>query len=529
VSTPTSTPGRTIGGRYALQSTIGAGGMGTVWRAFDQVLRRQVAVKEVLLPPGVPPAERTLLCERTLREARAAASLNVASVVTIYDVVEEDDRPWIVMELLAARSLSEIIRADGPQPPMVVADIGLQVLSALAAAHKAGILHRDVKPGNILVASDGRATLTDFGVARTIGDSALTSTGLLLGSPCYISPERARGREPGPASDLWSLGAALYAAVEGRPPFDLGDPLPTLTAIVTDPPEPCRLAGPLTEVLGGLLEKDPRRRWNAERASTGFRSAQMAARDRDPLSRMVEHANATRVLDPLRSVQAPIPPGPRHPVGAPPARDQQVPAQARPARTCTAPRRGASAWRMAALVVASIVLMAAAAAAAYFFGPDLLPRHGTPAKRSTVTTIPAGYRLYTAPSGFSILVPKGWRQTPNGRSVDFKDLASRRFLRLTVSKAGGHDIMPLLAANDRANDGHLRGYRKVSIQPAQVGGRPGADWEFTHTYGGDRHVIERSLVLNDTWYEFYLSTREAQFGQSRAIIGTVADSFKPVP
>ncbi|WP_163508755.1 serine/threonine-protein kinase [Fodinicola acaciae] len=263
---------RRIGGRYVLRTTIGAGGMGTVWRARDELLRRDVAVKEVLLPPGLPEAEREMLCERTLREARAAAALNHPSVIRVFDVVNDDNRPWIVMELLEARSLADIIREDGPLPPRTVAAIGLAVLGALEAAHVAGVLHRDIKPGNVMVAPDGRTTLTDFGVASAPGDSSLTSTGLLLGSPQYIAPERARGQAFGPASDLFSLGATLYAAVQGKPPFDRGDPLPTLTAVVGEDPDPMPQAGPLEPVLTGLLVKSPTERFTHAQARKGLLS-----------------------------------------------------------------------------------------------------------------------------------------------------------------------------------------------------------------------------------------------------------------
>lgn len=263
---------RRIGGRYVLRTTIGAGGMGTVWRAHDELLRRDVAVKEVLLPPGLPAAERDMLCERTLREARAAAALNHPSVIRVFDVVNDDNQPWIVMELLEARSLADIIREDGPLPPRTVAAIGLAVLGALEAAHVAGVLHRDIKPGNVMVAPDGRTTLTDFGVASAPGDSSLTSTGLLLGSPQYIAPERARGQAFGPASDLFSLGATLYAAVQGKPPFDRGDPLPTLTAVVGEDPDPMPQAGPLQPVLTGLLIKDPAERFTHAQARKGLLS-----------------------------------------------------------------------------------------------------------------------------------------------------------------------------------------------------------------------------------------------------------------
>ena len=264
--------GRTVGRRYTLRSSVGSGGMGTVWRAFDELLRREVAVKEVLLPAGIPAPERAVLCERTLREARAAAALNHPAVIRVYDVVNDGDRPWIVMELLDAASLADTLRDEGPLPYDRVAEIGLAVLGALEAAHRVGVLHRDVKPGNVLLGSDSRVTLTDFGVARSPNESPLTSTGLLLGSPQYIAPERARGRPFGPPSDLFSLGATLYTAVEGRPPFDRGDPLPTMTAVVVEPPDQMAFAGPLAPVLLGLLEKDPEQRWDAIKTRNALRT-----------------------------------------------------------------------------------------------------------------------------------------------------------------------------------------------------------------------------------------------------------------
>jgi serine/threonine protein kinase len=264
--------GRTVGRRYTLRSSVGSGGMGTVWRAFDELLRREVAVKEVLLPPGIPAPERSVLCERTLREARAAAALNHPAVIRVYDVVNDGDRPWIVMELLDAASLADTLRDEGPLPYDRVAEIGLAVLGALEAAHRVGVLHRDVKPGNVLLGNDARVTLTDFGVARSPNESPLTSTGLLLGSPQYIAPERARGRPFGPPSDLFSLGATLYTAVEGRPPFDRGDPLPTMTAVVVEPPDQMAFAGPMAPVLLGLLEKDPQQRWDTEKTRNALRT-----------------------------------------------------------------------------------------------------------------------------------------------------------------------------------------------------------------------------------------------------------------
>ena len=266
-----ATAGAIVGGRYELAVAIGHGGMGTVWRATDTLLRRDVAVKEVILPPTMPQSEKDALCERTLREARAAAALSHPSVVQVYDVVTDANRPWIVMELLAARSLADMVIDDGPLSPRAVAKIGIAMLGALEVAHAAGVLHRDVKPANVLICADGRCVLTDFGVARLPTESNLTTPGMVLGSPHFISPERAVGGAFGPPSDLFSLGVTLYTAVEGGPPFDRGDPFETMRAVVEDAPRPARLAGPLRPVLWGLLDKEPSRRWSVEQARTELR------------------------------------------------------------------------------------------------------------------------------------------------------------------------------------------------------------------------------------------------------------------
>jgi serine/threonine protein kinase len=245
--------------------------MGTVWRAADTLLRRDVAIKEVVLPPGLAPSDRDSMYERTMREARAAAALQHPAVVQVYDVVHENGRPWIVMELLDARSLADMVIEDGPVAPRVVAKIGIALLGALEVAHAHGVLHRDVKPANVLICSDGRCVLTDFGVARMPTDVQLTTPGMVLGSPHFISPERAMGNEFGPPSDLFSLGVTLYTAVEGRPPFDKGDPIETMHAVVEDPPTPAVRAGSLAPVLMGLLEKDPARRMDVQTARTILR------------------------------------------------------------------------------------------------------------------------------------------------------------------------------------------------------------------------------------------------------------------
>jgi serine/threonine protein kinase len=258
--------GRLVGGRYRLTAVVGRGGMGTVWRAYDELLDRDVAVKEVLLPPGLEGTERDILYQRTFREARASARLNHPGVVTVHDVVREDGRPWIIMEFVRARPLQEIIDHDGPLPPRRVAEIGRQLLEALNHAHAAGILHRDVKPNNVMIADGGRAVLTDFGIAQMPGEVTLTQTGLVMGSPAYIAPERAQGDKAIPASDLWALGATLYTAVEGRSPYERGDAMAALAATLTEDPPPPRRAGRLGPIIQGLLVRDPARRMPAAAA-----------------------------------------------------------------------------------------------------------------------------------------------------------------------------------------------------------------------------------------------------------------------
>src|SRR5215217_2995084 len=235
-------PDRLVANRYTLKAPLGRGGMGVVWRAQDAVLGREVAVKEVVLPPTLAEAERRPAQARVLREARAAARLNHPGAVTLYDVVQDRGNTFIVMELVEAPTLAELV---------------VQLAGALEAAHGAGIVHRDVKPGNVMVAERGGAKLADFRVASLAGDPQLTSTGLVLGSPAYMAPEQARGEASGPAADFWALGATMFYAVEGVAPFDRGSSIATLAAVFNDPPRGPRRAGPLTDVIIALLAKDP--------------------------------------------------------------------------------------------------------------------------------------------------------------------------------------------------------------------------------------------------------------------------------
>lgn len=317
--------------------------MGRVWKASDEVLHREVAIKELVPPPGLTTEERQEMRERSLREARAIARLNNANVVRIFDVLRTDGDPWIVMEYVPSRSLQDVLAQDGPVSATRAAEIGIGMLGALRAAHRSGVVHRDVKPANVLLAEDGRVVLTDFGLATVPGDPNVTRTGLVLGSPAYIAPERARDGTAGPEADLWSLGATLYAAVEGQSPFARPSAIGTLAALATEPVPTPRRGGALKPVLNGLLRKDPTARINAEEAERLLRRA-AGRRPRATLSLLdgVRRPSAIERRDPLPDVK------PTTVVAAaePPTKAlAKPPAEAAPAaeaETATEPAEGAT-------------------------------------------------------------------------------------------------------------------------------------------------------------------------------------------
>lgn len=315
---------RLIASRYRLLGPLGQGGMGVVWRARDEVLGREVAVKEVRAPSGLASSDVQRLYARLEREAWAAARVSHRNVVTVYDVATEDSRPWIVMELIRGLALSEVLDAEGPMTPQRAARIGAEVLAALRSAHASGVLHRDVKPGNVLLANDGRVVLTDFGIAMVEGTSALTMTGELIGSPEFLAPERALGRTPGPESDLWSLGVLLYAATEGNSPFRQNTPLNTLRAVVDEELPPPRRAGPLAPVIEGLLRKDPAERLSAEQAEHQLRIIAAGGAPRATGAGAPDPYGPTMTADTL-TPRAPLP------VPPPPAPDLSTTAEVTPA------------------------------------------------------------------------------------------------------------------------------------------------------------------------------------------------------
>src|SRR5919107_5562946 len=269
-----------VAGRYRLHEPVGTGGMGRVWMARDEMLDRDVAVKEFVPPAWMTDEEKARLRARTLREPRSAARLNHPHVVRIYDVVHADGLPWIVMEYVPSRSLYQVIVEDGPLAPVAAARIGLDVLSALTAAHRAGVLHRDVKPHNVLIGHDGRVVLTDFGLATFVDDGSVTGPGLVVGSPQYVSPERARDGASTVESDLWSFGATLYAAVEGRSPYARESAMSTLMALAIEEPDPVEKAGLLGPVLSGLLRHHPADRLTSAQVEMKLRTIVAGGRPR---------------------------------------------------------------------------------------------------------------------------------------------------------------------------------------------------------------------------------------------------------
>ena len=337
-----------IAGRYRVVRAVGRGGMGTVWLCRDEVLGREVAVKQVGALPGESSPDRA----RALREARSSAALNHRNVVSVFDIVDsQDGNAWLVMEYVPSRTLAEIVRDDGPLRPRRAAWIAAQVANGLAAAHAAGTIHRDVKPGNILVGQDDVAKIGDFGIARGANDEQLTRTGLVTGTPSYFSPEVARGEDPGPESDVYALGATLYTALEGHPPYpEQRNPIALLQKIAAEEPLPATHAGPLAGPIARMMDRDPRSRWTMADAAQILR-------------RVAEHGDAgdqeTAVLGASRArpdATAPVAPVAPAPSASRPATGRPSTPGSRPHDGQDERRRRALPWLAAAAVLLLVAL-----------------------------------------------------------------------------------------------------------------------------------------------------------------------------
>ncbi|MFF4098715.1 protein kinase [Streptomyces sp. NPDC001903] len=361
-----SIQGELDGGRYVLdREPIASGGMGTVWRGYDRKLKRAVAVKELRLAEGLSESDHARQRARVMVEARAAARLDHPGIVPVYDVIEEDGRPWIVMRLVSGRSLAQEVEASGALSPQRTAEIGLAVLAALEAAHAEGILHRDVKPQNVLLDPDGKAVLTDFGIASLTGATQpLTATGMVVGTVGYTAPERLSGSEVGPKADLWSLGATLYYTVEGRQAYDADDVVAVIAAIVSRDPEPMRLAGELAPAIEGLLTRGVGTRWNTSEARA--------------------YLQAVATGRPGPAATAFLPPGPEAPTETAPRPSADSPPPATPRDGEISPggarRSRGITWPMAsAAAVAALALAAGGVAVGMQLNDGgAPPSHGTP-------------------------------------------------------------------------------------------------------------------------------------------------------
>ena len=550
-------PGRLLAGRYRLSEVIGHGGMGVVWRARDELLSRDVAVKEIVWPANLTEHERQTACHRATREAQMAARLNHPNVVRIYNIVEEDDHPWIVMEFLPYRSLRDIVRDEGPLTPSQAAKVGLGILAALRAAHAEGVEHRDVKPANVLIGPEDRVVLTDFGIARPADTTTLTTAGILIGSPSYIAPERARGGPSGAPGDLWGLGASLYAAVEGHPPFEREHVLATLTAVVTDDPEPATRAGPLWPVIDGLLRKNPDERLAA--AETGQLLRRIAA-PAPPAPAASEPAPTAAFPADATTEAAPAEPAPGEPVPAEP--DAPGPQDSRPPASSGSQRSRRP--RAAVLGAAALAVIAAGATALALAltsspqrqtaSPSAGPRpsspasqhpgSGTPSSGSASTSasaspgtgsgaIPAGFYRFTNSTGFSIGVPDGWQISHVGHYVYITD-PDNGGIFLLIDQSDSPKPDPLAdweqqQANRESSypDYHLIRLESVNYPQAEKA----ADWEFTYDRNGvPVHVLNRNVLANAHHaYALYWSTPESDWNAYFRYFQAFAATFRPAP
>ncbi|MEU6317053.1 serine/threonine-protein kinase [Streptomyces sp. NPDC047009] len=530
--------GLLLAGRYRLVDSIGSGGMGRVWRAHDEVLHRAVAIKELTAALYVTDSDRAVLLARTHAEARAAARINHSAVVTIHDVLEHDNRPWIVMELVEGGSLADAVKERGRIDAAEAARIGQWVLRALQAAHSAGVLHRDVKPGNVLLATDGRVLLTDFGIAQVEGDSTITRTGEIVGSVDYLAPERVRGHDPGPASDLWALGATLYTAVEGRSPFRRTSPLTTMQAVVDEHPAPPQFAGALEPVIAALLCKDPAQRPDAARLEQMLAEA---VEGRRPKAAQ-EYVSTMHVN--LRAEEHTTANVPRRPEsGDPRTSGGTLPQSAPP----PAPRRRRRGRTIALVLTVAAVVGVGGAVAANRLGNRHVGSGGSVATGSpgdsasgssapsasasaSATSsdeggqgaVPADWKRRNDPVGFSISLPKGWKRSvsidQDGlRQVDYSPDKGKHLVRVAVDTAPdfrtSYEHMSYL---EQRVSRRLQDYQQLSLKEELFRDLPGVRWEYTwnalakdppHYFPGPYRAIDVGYMESDgTEYAIYAAS-----------------------
>ena len=520
-----------IADRYVLQSPIGRGGMGVVWRAEDSLLQRAVAIKEIELPRAVAPDERESIRKRVLREARAAARLNHANAVTVYDVIEEDGKAFIVMELIQGRTLADIVRQEGPIGSKRLADIGLAVLGALEIAHAEGIVHRDVKPANVMIQPDERVKLADFGIASVKDDPKITASGLILGSPSYMAPEQANHGTSGPEADLWGLGATLYFAAEATPPFEReGGAIPTLTAVIGDEPRPMERAGELAPVISALLEKDPVKRATLER--TRGMLERVGGRDSQASTIVLPDTGELTETE-----EAPPPTVERTPTPAPRAVTAPAPT---PTRTPTRTRETEwGKWIAAALVLALLI------AAAVFVIPRLNPSEddaGNPERRGaagapaeeggTDVQVPADWATYEDPDiDYTLRYPSDWEIVPSGdTSLDFRDPETGTYLRVAWRTPPGPSLTGAWESLSARLAAEKENYQELGIEPTTYKGMDAATLEFTYHEGGaDLHAVDLGFITTDGQYGMALNfqTHAENWESSQGLFEQLKEGFQP--
>ncbi|MEV5137669.1 serine/threonine-protein kinase [Streptomyces syringium] len=550
--------GLLIAGRYRLLERVGRGGMGTVWRAEDELLDRQVALKQLHVSPYLEEDELATLYERTRREARSAARINHPNVVVVHDVVEHDGLPCIVMEYVPSTTLGDVLR-QGTVSPDEAARIGRGMIAALRAAHAAGVLHRDVKPGNVLLGEDGRIVLTDFGIAQSTGTSTLTKTGEMVGSIDYIAPERVKGAKPGPASDLWALGATLYQALEGRPPFRKDTAVETAYAIAMDPLEPPLRAGPLTRLIETLLAKEPDLRPPAELAEQILREpvAEVETAYLRIPERRTERTTATTcaptAVEPSGRDEPAGPPGPAEAADtagtvAPP---RSFDAAGEPAGA--AAREGGGRRTRTLLWGATAAVVVGLAAGAFFMtwdagpGQDTDPRAtapkggeqhtGRPAAPSQAAwkppPVPAGYHLVEEKRlGVAFPVPNGWtRKEKSPVEVDYIAPGGLVGLKVNVLDFASPDHLQHWKEVEEQLKTEVDGYRLGRMQETKFRGEPAAVWEFTFK-GRVREFRAIDLGFGregGNEYALYLSAPKDEWNRHVSVFNVLRDGFRPGP
>ncbi|WP_190220571.1 serine/threonine-protein kinase [Streptomyces griseosporeus] len=532
--------GLLLAGRYRLADSIGSGGMGRVWRAHDELLHRAVAIKELTAALYVSESERGVLLARTRAEARAAARINHSAVVTVHDVLEHDGRPWIVMELVEGRSLADAVKEQGRVEPAEAARIGLWVLRALRAAHAAGVLHRDVKPGNVLLGHDGRVLLTDFGIAQIEGDTTITRTGEVVGSVDYLAPERVRGHDPGPSSDLWALGATLYTAVEGRSPFRRTSPLSTMQAVVEEEATDPRYAGPLAPVISGLLRKDPAARPSTEQVE----------------HMLVEAAEGRRPY----AVQAFVPTqsggyGQQRRYEQPQAVDTRPHlAPVTQAGPPTALRKKRRRVRTVALVIAVAAITGAGAAvglrewkagdashASQSPNPGPSLSAGPSPTVEPQGTVPVGWKQYHDPAGFSLYLPEGWKRSVSIKSknglqqIDYSPDGGDHLVRIAVDTLPDFDDPYAHQVDlDQQLSRQLKDYDRLGMQHQIYRDRQGSRLEYEWTAeatgfrspGAYRAVDLMYVARSGVEYAIYMASPAGDWATTRKQFETVLKTWR---